>query len=546
MDRSAPPSPAPAAALRPDTDRGLAADWTLADVIDFEHFLLDAHERDIGPFPSARWTGSPPTTPADARRQRRAALLAWVRHQRGSLHERRIDTKDEGLEVRSPGLLLGAGLRTVAALMGVLGLLAGVGLAASMLAYPGAAPLNAPLFWVLTVGWQLALLAVLAIGWMWHGLAGHRAAGRATRGDALLRGAVRHLALAWARATARWPGEQRDRLRAALARAVQQADRHGPLLASATLGPLQRFGVAFNIGLLAAMLALHLPFVDLRFGWQSSYPVTPEQVHGVVQAVAWPWRAVLPRAQPTLAEVAATRYVPGQGADRLPADAGRAWWPFLALSIGVHGLLLRAALLAFTGRLHRRQLSALAFDQPEALALWRRLNGPMFQAQESRASLPGLQAVHPPAAPHAGPCAVLLSDDLAIDADALRRGLLQAFGWTVAATHALALDDREATAPALDALKEMARGSVRGSSGEGAATPLAAVAVVVPAERDPIVAVAQCLRAVIGAAGPDVETRVLLHGTDAERLQLWQRFVQIQRLPIGVEAWPSATATAME
>lgn len=524
MDRSAAPSPAPATA--PCPDKAGDADWTLADLIDFEHFLPDAHDRDIGAPASSAGVAAAPGR-ADARRLRRAALLDWVRHQRRSLPDG-----------RTPGQLLGSGLRAVGALMLVLGLLSGVGLAASLLSYPGAAPVNAPLFWVLTVGWQLALLAALGLGWLWHRLVGRAASARGT----LLRGAVRHLALAWARAISRQPGERREQWRAAMARALQQAERHGPLLASATLAPLQRFGVAFNLGLLAAMLALHLPFVDLRFGWQSSYPVSPGQVHGVVQAVAWPWRALLPQAQPTLAEVAATRYVPGQGADRLPADAGRAWWPFLALSIACHGLLLRAALLAFTRHLHRRQLSALAFDQPEALALWRRLEGPLFQSQAARASLPLLQGTPPPAPAHAGPCVALLSDELTMDSDALRQGLLHGFGWNVAATHPLALDDREAAAPVLAALRDRARGPVGGGAGTTEILPLSAVAVLVPAERDPIVAVAQCLRAVVDAAGPGIETRLLLLGADAERLQLWQRFVQIQRLPVGVEPWASTHA----
>jgi hypothetical protein len=66
-----------------------------------------------------------------------------------------------------------------------------------------------------------------------------------------------------------------------------------------------------------------------------------------------------------------------------------------------------------------------------------------------------------------------------------------------------------------------------------------AVAVFAPAERDPIVAVAQCLRGVVESAGAGVEVRLLLVGADAERLQHWQRFAQIQGLPLGVEAWPA-------
>lgn len=481
------------------------AGWTLAEVIDLEHFLNSGTPATL----VTPATDVAPTASADPRQRRRAALLAWVRAQQAASRN------------ATPGQAFAAGLRAVGAVATLTGLLAGAALAGGWLAHSGTTPVNAPLFWVMTVGWQLALVLALVSGWV---LAWARPR-RATH-PGLWQGAVRQLAAAWGHALRGLSGQQRQSLRAALARTAQQADRHGPLLASATLAPLQRFGVALNIGLLLAMLTVHLLLVDLRFGWQSTYPITPAQMHAAVQAVATPWRAWLPLAQPQLAEVSATRFSPGLPAAQLPADAARAWWPFLAMSIACHGLLLRAALLTATRWMHRRQLAALAFDQPEPMALWRRLSGGLFEVQGGNATLAPLRPGAEAAMPVPGPCVLLLSDELTLDTDTARPLLLQRLGWSVIGAHRLPLDDRFAAAAALASLRRTAPSPV-------------AVAVIAPAERDPIVAVALCLRAVCDAAGPGVEIRLLLQGADAPRLQLWQRFVQIQHLPLGVECWPA-------
>lgn len=491
-------------------------DWTLADVIDFEHFLPS--QAAATPLPATALSALLAAS-ADPRQQRRAVLLAWVRQQQAAAH-------DGPTAATTPGRAFAAGLRGVSALATATGALAGIGLAGGWLANTGAVPVNAPLFWVMTVGWQLALVAALLLG---LALRWGRARTRGAAPDApgWLRGAVRTLALAWAHALAGLSGERRDSLRAAVARTAAQAQAHGPLLASATLAPLQGFGVALNIGLLAATLTVHLLLVDLRFGWQSTYPVTPEQVHDAVQALAGPWRAVWPQAQPTLAEVAATRFSPGQAATQLPAAAARAWWPFLVASMVCYGLLLRLTLLGWTRWLHRRQLAALALDQPEAMALWRRLCGQLFEAQGGDAQLAPLRpgATADQAVPAPGPCVLLLSDDLALDLTAATHTRLQQqFGWAVQTTLHLPLDDRHAAGDTLEALRRAQPRPV-------------AVALIAPAERDPIVAVAQCLRAVQDAAGSGVETRLLLQGADEARLQLWQRFLQIQGLKLGVEAW---------
>ena len=98
---------------------------------------------------------------------------------------------------------------------------------------------------------------------------------------------------------------------------------------------------------------------------------------------------------------------------------------------------------------------------------------------------------------------------------------MRRFGWSVDASLAVTIDDRAAAAPTL-ALA-------------AAQTSAAAWLVVVSADRDPIVAVGLFLRAVLDAAGTGTEVLLLAAGADDERLAIWQRFMRLQRLPIGVE-----------
>jgi hypothetical protein len=479
------------------------AAWTLADVVDFEHFLATD---DPDPARDRQWFDA-----------RIAPALGVAAHDRRAVFRAWLDLKREQLAgATTPGRRLQHGQALLATAATLLGALAGIVLAGTWLARAGDEPVNAPLFWAVTVGLQLLLLAAAGAGWAWRRSLRSAGAG--------LHGVLRSLTVGAGAALRRLPGERRDALRAALARLASRHGRHGALLAAPAAALAQRFGIAFNAGLLLAMLALHLPLVDLRFGWQSTYPIAAPQMHRAVQWAATPWRWAVPQAQPDAAQVAATRYARGQAGHTLPADAARAWWPFLVLSIACYGLLLRGVLWLAIELAQRRRLRTLPFDAPEAHALWRRLAGPLVRAEGGAARLPTDTGTAPARRP-SGDCVVLVAQELGDDDERLRASLGSRFGCAPSAWHRIALDDRSASAAAL---ADIAARRPRPAS----------LLIVAPADRDPIVAVALLLRAVAESAAPGADLLLLLTAADDARLAIWRRFVQIQRLPIGVEAMP--------
>lgn len=493
-----------------------ADDWTVADLIDFEMLLASPG----APGDDRRLFESRvrPQLPAAALDDRRAVLRAWLQARR----------------VAAPALTAGTAYerarRGIAAAGALLGFLGGAALAGSLLAQAGGEPVNALLFLFWTLGLQWLLLALAAAAWAVRRF-GIELAPLRTLVEAALSAATRSMR--------RLRAAQRDPLHAAAARLQQRSRLHGGLLRWPALILLQQVALAFNLGILLAMLLVHLPFAELRFGWQSTYRIEPQQVHRAIEVMAAPWSRLAPAARPSLEDIRATRYTRGQNAQTLPSTAGRAWWPFLVAAIACYGLLLRALLLAASALALRRRLRAVDFLDAESNALWRRLRGPVVGTNGGTAALPegaGQTVRDMPAAGAA--CLVLLSEELDLADERLREQLQARFGWTLAQVLRLSIDDRQAAAPVPPALRQ--------------APATSAVVVVAPASRDPIVAVAMFLRAVSAAAAPR-EVTVLLCGGDGsrgdrgdriegptvddERHAVWRRFIAIQQLDVGLERW---------
>ncbi len=484
------------------------AAWTIADLADFEQLL--ASPSSVDEDRRLYETRVRPRVDAAALNDRRTVFRAWLQARR-----------DEA--ALSAGASYELGRRSLRAGAVALGFFGGAALAGSLLAPGGGEPVNALMFLLWTVGLQALLLALAALGW---------ALGRFGVDLAPLRAMVAGALSAATRSMRRLGASRRDALHAALAKLHQRGRLRGGLLKWPAIILMQQFAVAFNLGLLGAMLLVHLPFAELRFGWQSTYDIEPQHVHRAVTVIAAPWSGFAPGARPSLDEIRATRYAQGQGALTLASGAARSWWPFLVLAITCYGLLLRALLLAAAVGALRRQLRTIDFTDPDSNALWRRLRGSLVLTRGGTAVLPAGSGPAPREAPSPGePCFVLLSEEMTLSDERLRNALQGRFGWQLAQAVPVRIDDRHAAAGVLPALRQ------------GPRMP-SAVVVVAPAGRDPIVAVANFLRAVAAAAAP-IEVVVLLCGdtrgdapsVDEERYAIWRRFIAIQQLDVGLERW---------
>jgi hypothetical protein len=490
-----------------------AETWTLGDLLDFEVLLAadatadDAaiRERDRA-IAADIGAGAGAAGPTDRRRLFRLWLEA----------RRRADGS------RLPGSRFEAGRQAAGWVAALAGLAVGASVATTLLHYRGQEPVNVAWFFAATVGIQwLVLAATLALS----------IARRVTASGARpLRSLVTALAWTLGAGLRRLPGEQRDRFRSVLATIEHRGEIYGAVAVWPSVVITQTFGVCFNLGVLATLLA-HVALADVGFGWQSTLRAGPEQAWRLVSLVATPW-AFLPDAHPTLEQVVASRFSYSEGIAPLSHEAMAAWWPFLFYSVLVYGLLVRTLLLASAVIASRSALARLTFDHPECNSLLRRLAGRVVRASPDRAGLV-IPAFDEPAVPRgAGRCFVFVADGLEVSEAALSSSLQAQFGWETSEVHPLEIDRPSGNAEALAAL-------------ERALPEVASVVVAAPAQRAPIKAIALCLGNVAAVAGR-TETVLLLVGraqggrfapVGDEELAHWRSFNAIHGLHLGIERW---------
>jgi hypothetical protein len=476
--------------------------WHPADLLDFESLLASDTDR-----------------AEDALRTRDREIFARIAEaekvDRRNVFHRWLEARREQEKTGLPGETARTGWEALIAIAVVAGLALGAGVCATVLQYPRGEPVNVAVFLGAILGPQFVLPLLFGACWLllrWR-------IGSPALSPALcwLGGKLRRL-----------PGEQRTRVQTALATVERRQEIYGSLGKWPTLIATQVLAVAFNVGAIAALLA-HVPTRELRFGWQTTLEVSSAQVAPLVALVAAPWRWA-PKAHPTTEQIVATRFAPGQSLATLPGEAARAWWPFLAYAVGCYGMLLRAAVLCLAWWRLRAGLAALRFDHAAANALWRRLTGPLVAAPGATAALeiPAASASMAPHAPAGGAVWMLVAQEAAVSDGDLTAAAERAHGWRTARTHRVKIDNRRDAAPLLEAL---AAETMRP----------AAVVVAVPAERDPIMAVALFLREVLRVA-EKAEVLVWLTsatGEAADRCKYWRDFLALQRLPIGVALAPA-------
>ncbi len=495
--------------------------WKIADIIDFECLLAGETGAE-----ETRWRGRlPDVLPGDDAEGRRRLFKAW-------LYLCRSETGES-----LPGESVTAGWGTVLLLSLLAGLVLGVSVTAALLHYKGDEPVNVSWFLACTLGVQMLVLMVAAAIWLL------RAATDWFDDFHPLRGLLAGLVWLCSAGLRRLPGAQRESLRASLAILGRKREIYGSLAAWPFLIVTQLFGVAFNLGILGTMLA-HLAFTNMHFQWESTWVKSPAVAYRIVADAALPWRGFAPAPHPTPAEIEESHNIDRISFHRLLADqkpqlgALKSWWPFLCYAVAFYGLLVRGALLAFAVVKMRAGLRGLTFDHEGCNALFRRLTGPVVQAQAGTAALQIPDAAAPTSAHAArgGACLALVAADVELPAEQPADYIGRAFGWRVAKTLTAQIDHPSGNAGMLAALASEAANC-------------ASIVVVIRARRAPIKAIALFLQKIAETAGAKPEVILLLVGrrdgagfarVEDEEFTHWRNFQAIHGLRLSLEKWSPA------
>lgn len=155
-----------------------------------------------------------------------------------------------------------------------------------------------------------------------------------------------------------------------------QANAQGTFAVWQLVSFSQQFGVGFFVGVLVTFGVL-VAVTDLAFGWSTTLQVHNATVQVWVDAIAWPWAALLPAASPDTALVEASRFYRLAGVeagDRAAVLGG--WWPFVLMTIIVWGLLPRLLMLGFAQWRLAVATRSLLREHSEVTALLDRLATP--------------------------------------------------------------------------------------------------------------------------------------------------------------------------
>jgi hypothetical protein len=412
--------------------------WTLADVLDFEALLhadesadpKDLHDRDQRLF-REHIAGSLSERNSE---DRAVVFRRW-------LEARRADKE----HVLLPGTWLMNGLRALGAIAVTAGLLLGFSTALGGLYYSGSRPVNVAVFLAITVFIQWVLLFWALIVWISRGF-------RQSASRALVRMAS-SVGTWLAGATDHLPGDQRMRVQGQAAALRHLAGRNGELLRWPPILALQGFGIAWNIGVLIALL-LRVVFTDVAFGWESTWARGPEGAHAIARAFATPWTWFAPEACPTLEQVRHSwfHYISGVGAlDRI---ATISWWPWLVGMIVTYGLLIRLGLFVWARVNVARALRRVDFNEPRHLAPWLRIGGRVIESDREggdEVGVPPTGELATLSRAEAAPGCVLIDRSLLPARDALAQWVESRLGWKVALCEVVEADYPSGNEQTMDA-----------------------------------------------------------------------------------------------
>ncbi len=263
-------------------------------------------------------------------------------------------------------------------LISFLALTTGAGLAWSFLSYSGVQPVNVSLFFLVFVGFQVFALLILLFLW---GI--RRLRGLDMRSFLLLslvnRGLNAFLFKIRKYGLDRMKGRKRVQFAAALAAVRTSGKGYGALFSWPLFLLFQLSGIAFNFGVLGALL-LKVASSDLAFGWQSTIQLSTPFVAKTVQWIAAPWSWLLgPATYPDPDQIQGSRMILKDGFYHLTSSDLVSWWPFLCLAICCYCLLPRVILFVAGTFGRKHSLARISFRRPDHNQLLHRLLSPHLE-----------------------------------------------------------------------------------------------------------------------------------------------------------------------
>ncbi len=488
----------------------------LADVVTLATLLArdeQASETDL----LARERRLTPALPPDT--DPAATTLAWL----DARTESESPLRETRQQVETAWHLTGAALLGLGALLGGSATLAAC-------YFDGPERINVLAVLAVLVG----LPALLLVPWILAALPAHLT--RRIPGAALLAGLGR--AINGGR-LARWlwrlfPSSLRESMDVVFGRVGRHQTLYASLQKWAVLRWSQLFALAFQIAALATFLIL-VVFTDLAFGWNTTLTTgdsarDARRVHRLTTALATPWRTLDPPAVPSLALIEESRYFRAAAEPLTTEQAARlgGWWRFVALAIGVYGLLPRVLTCAVAGVQLRRTLRATLQETPGLPALRRRLHRARLESAAETPDTGGVETSaetpEPPAATTAMPsaadiAAVVNWSEVPLAADTIGRCWPEATVFAAGGGSTVAADADVAA-------------RVAAATGEGGAD--VAVLVLVKGWEPPLMEFVDFVTAVRGALGSRraailvlpvglAEDEGELPRATAEQMRVWQR-----------------------
>ncbi len=317
----------------------------------------------------------------DTSLDRRSLLLRWLAHRKVQFSGNR---EKKGVTFL-PGTLFFTLYHAMIYIMVVAGLVLGLSIVTSFLAYHGARPVNVSLF--ITVFILLPLvLTVLSAFFGVRKLFGRKAATNAASfsgvhsflSSLMFKGLPQFLQkLDWDVFKKSLETIEYTALIIKIKKQQYQELFFWPFFNLTSL-----FSISFSTGALLGTL-FRVMVSDMAFGWQSTILTSSGTVHMIVSKLAWPWAGLIPlsMAYPGLEQIEGSRIVLKDGISVLATQDLVSWWPFLCLGLFFYAVLPRGIMILTGLLVQRRALDGFDFNGQAFNDLIARMQAPLLSVE---------------------------------------------------------------------------------------------------------------------------------------------------------------------